>query len=125
MNLRMIIEGHRAMKVKLPNHVDSVMAVGHTLPTGGLILYKVRWFLKTLKDIYYKTLEYITGDSPVRTIKSYIPPSDHIQYDYYDKDTHMLSMEIVTAYDRKSYRKIIIIYTSKQDRDEVLRSLGI
>lgn len=121
--------GHRSMKVQLPDYVEGVMAVGHTLPTGGLLLYRVRWFLRTLSDLRYMILEKITGDSPVRSIKSYIPPNDHIQFIYNDK-THMLSMEIVTAYDRRSYRKISIIYTSeRQDkidkRDNALKSIGI
>ena len=42
----------------------------------------------------------------------------------------MLSMEIVTAYERRSYRKISIIYTSKRQdridkRDNALKSIGI
>lgn len=121
--------GHRAMKVQLPDFVEDVMAVGHTLPAGKLLLFRLRWFLRTLSDIRYMILEKITGDSPVRTIKSYIPPNDHIQFIYNDK-THMLSMEIVTAYERRSYRKISIIYTSpRQDkidkRDNLLKSIGI
>ena len=121
--------GHRSMKVQLPDYVEGVMAVGHTLPAGKLFLFRLRWLLRTLSDIRYMILEKITGDSPVRSIKSYIPPDDHIQFIYNDK-TNMLSMEIVTAYDRRSYRKIIIIYTStKKDlmdkRDNALKSIGI
>jgi len=121
--------GHRSMKVQLPDYVEGVMAVGHTLPAGKLFLFRLRWLLRTLSDIRYMILEKITGDSPVRSIKSYIPPDDHIQFIYNDK-TNMLSMEIVTAYDRRSYRKISIIYTSeRQDkidkRDNALKSIGI
>lgn len=121
--------GHRSMKIQLPDYVEDVMAVGHTLPAGRLFLFRLRWVLRTLSDIRYMILEKITGDSPVRSIKSYIPPDDHIQFIYNDK-TNMLSMEIVTAYDRRSYRKISIIYTSSRqdkidDRDNKLKSIGI
>jgi len=123
--------GHRAMKVQLPDFVEDVMAVGHTLPAGGLFLYRTRWFLRQIINFYHRFIGFLVNSPTLKEkrIESYIPPEDHIQFIYNDK-THMLSMEIVTAYERRSYRKISIIYTSPtQDkidkRDNLLKSIGI
>ena len=127
--------GYRRMKIKLPDYVDSVMAVGHTLPAGGLLLYQFKWFLRQVRNVYYRmaglififlrVLNFKTPSLKYIKIETYIPPSDHIQFEYNTK-THVLDMDIVTAYERRSYRKITIIYISKQeDRNKVLESIGI
>lgn len=119
--------GYRRMKIKLPDHVDYVMVVGHTLPAGGLLRYQFRWFLRQVRNVYYRMVGLIFRSPSLVNIKieTYIPPNDHIQFEY-NTETHILDMDIVTAYERRSYRKITIVYLSKQeDRNKVLESIGI
>lgn len=112
--------GYRRVKIKLPDYIDSVMAVSHTLPAGGLFLYQLRWFIRLVRGLVFNPF-FLKRVS----VESYIPPSDHIQFEYNPK-THILDMDIVTTYKRRSYRKITIVYLSKQeDRNKVLERIGI
>lgn len=123
-----LTNGH-AFTIKLPAHIDSVMAVTFRIP----IWRKIWHFYTHYVMKFYYLLKYLITKRKIVWTGSYIPLEAMVQYNYDVKKRELRVLSFM--YDGKysigrhyvsMKRRIEITYISEsKDRDDKLKQLGI